>query len=184
MLSGSKPLGELMLTTHAIGNLCHMASLGHNESNIVFRFKGGGPIWCAWNTQHYSDVIMGAMASKITNLMIVYTAVYSGADQRKHQSSASLAFVRGIHRSPVNSPYKGPVTRKKNSFDDVIMNLSTIFTRPHSLPYKKQSWCFLFLVWEWGCLLIEYVWNTTEGGNRTAAMGSVQMQDRSVSSCC
>ena len=48
---------------------------------------------------------------------------YSGADQRKHQSSASLAFVRGIHRWPVNSPHKGPVTRKMFPFDDVIMVL-------------------------------------------------------------
>ena len=55
---------------------------------------------------------MGAIASHITSLTIVYSTVYSGADQRKHQSSASLAFVRGIHRSPVNSPRKGPVTRK------------------------------------------------------------------------
>ena len=44
--------------------------------------------------------------------MIVYSNVYSDADQRKHQSSASLAFVRGIHRGPVNSPHKWPVTRK------------------------------------------------------------------------
>ena len=61
------------------------------------------------------------MASPITSLLIVYTTVYSGADQRKHQSSASLAFVRGIHRRPVNSPHKGPVTRKMFPFDDVIM---------------------------------------------------------------
>ena len=54
---------------------------------------------------HYDDVIMGAMASQITSLTIVYSTVYSGADQRKHQSSASLAFVRGIHRGPVNSPH-------------------------------------------------------------------------------
>ena len=47
--------------------------------------------------------------------------VYSGANQRKHQSSASLAFARGIHRWPVNSPHKGPVTRKIFPFDDVIM---------------------------------------------------------------
>ena len=47
--------------------------------------------------------------------------VYSGADQRKHQSSASLAFVRGIHRWPVNSPHEGPVTQKMFPFDDVIM---------------------------------------------------------------
>ena len=49
------------------------------------------------------------------------STVCSGADQRKHQSSASLAFVRGIHRWPVNSPHKGPVTRKMFPFDDVIM---------------------------------------------------------------
>ena len=45
---------------------------------------------------HYDDVIMGAIASQITSLIIVYSAVYSDADQRKHQSSASLAFVRGF----------------------------------------------------------------------------------------
>ena len=61
---------------------------------------------------HYCDVIMGAVASQITSLMIVYSSVHSDADQRKHQSSASLAFVRGIHRWPVNSPHKWPVTRK------------------------------------------------------------------------
>ena len=70
---------------------------------------------------HYIDVIMGTMASLITSLAIVYSIVYSGADQRKHQSSASLAFVRGIHRWPVNSPHKGQVTRKMSPFDDVIM---------------------------------------------------------------
>ena len=42
---------------------------------------------------------MTAMASQITSLMVVYLTVYSDADQRKHQSSASLAFVRGIHRN-------------------------------------------------------------------------------------
>ena len=68
---------------------------------------------------HYSDVIMGATASQITSLLIVYSTVYSGADQRKHQNSASLDFERGIHRWPVNSPHKGPVTRKMFPFDDV-----------------------------------------------------------------
>ena len=65
---------------------------------------------------------MSAMASPVTSLPIVYSTVYSGADQRKHQSSASLAFVRGIHRWSVNSPHKGPVTRKISQFDDVIMD--------------------------------------------------------------
>ena len=64
---------------------------------------------------------MGTFASQITSLAIVYPTVYSGADQRKHQSSASLAFVWEIHRGPVNSPHKLPVTRKMFPFDDVIM---------------------------------------------------------------
>ena len=64
---------------------------------------------------------MGSIASQITSLTIVYSAVCSGANQRKHQSSASVAFVRGIHWGPVNSPHKWPVTRKIFPFDDVIM---------------------------------------------------------------
>ena len=64
---------------------------------------------------------MGTIASQITSLAIVYSIVYSSAYQRKLQSSASLAFVRGIHRGPVNSPHKWPVTRKMFPFDDVIM---------------------------------------------------------------
>ena len=74
-----------------------------------------------WHNFHHSDVIMDTMASQITSLPIVYATVYSGADQRKHQSSASLSFVRGIHRWPVSSPHKGPVTRRMFPFDDVIM---------------------------------------------------------------
>ena len=65
---------------------------------------------------HHSDIIMRTMASQITSLTIAYSTVCSGADQRKHQSSASLAFVRRIHR------HKEPVTRKMFPFDDVIMH--------------------------------------------------------------
>ena len=79
--------------------------------------------WKSFSFTHYNDVMMGAMASQITSLTIVYSIVYLGADQRKHQSSASLAFVRGIHRCPVNSPHKWAVTRKMFPFDDVIMIL-------------------------------------------------------------
>ena len=76
-----------------------------------------------WNTgSHNGDVIMGAITSQITSLKNVYSIVYSGADQGKHQSSASLAFVWGLHRWPVNSPHKWPVTRKMFPFDDVIMS--------------------------------------------------------------
>ena len=86
-----------------------------------------GPVYIRhWQIKfvHYCDVIMGAVASQITSLMIVYSTVYSDADQRKHQSSASLAFVWGIHLGPVNSPHKWPVTRKMFPFDDVIMTHS------------------------------------------------------------
>ena len=68
---------------------------------------------------HQSDVTMVAMAYQITNLTIVYSSIYSGADQRKHQSSASQAFVRW----PMNSPHKGPVTRKMIPFNDVITSV-------------------------------------------------------------
>ena len=74
-------------------------------------------------TWHYSDVIMSAMASQITGVWTVSPAVCSGADQRKHQSSTSLAFARGVHRWPVDSPHKGSATRKMFLFDDVIMSL-------------------------------------------------------------
>ena len=65
---------------------------------------------------------MGTKVLQITSLTIVYSTVCSGSDQRKHQCSASLAFVRTIHRWPVNSPHKGPVMRRMTPFDDVIMN--------------------------------------------------------------
>ena len=70
---------------------------------------------------HYNDVIMGAMVSQITSIATVYSTVYSSADQRKYQSSASLAFVRGIDRWPVNSPHQSSGTRKIFPFDGVIM---------------------------------------------------------------
>ena len=76
------------------------------------------------------------MASRIISLTIVYITVHSGADQRKHQSSASLAFVRGIHRSPMNSPHKWPVTRKMFSVDDII-----ILTSLHKLKSSLWVWC-------------------------------------------
>ena len=111
---------------------------------------------------------MGTVASQITSLTIVYSSFHSGAHQRKHQSSASLAFVRGIHRWPMNSPHKGPVTRKMFPFDDVIM---VIFQRmrpaaicqldfkTHGQMYFERMFlkcirthmhvCEIVLVWRW-----------------------------------
>ena len=71
---------------------------------------------------HYSDVIMSATASQIIGVSIVYSIFCSSADQRKHQSSVSLGIVTGIRGSAVDSPHKGPVTRKMFLFDDVIMS--------------------------------------------------------------
>ena len=68
-----------------------------------------------------SYAIMSAMEFQIIDVLIVCSTVRSGAGQRKHQHSASLAFVRGIHRWPVDSSLKGPVTPKMYPFDDVIM---------------------------------------------------------------
>ena len=77
----------------------------------------------AWGLtdNHYNDVIMSAMASQITGVSIVYLTASWGADQIKHQSFASLAFVRGIHRWQENSPYKGSVTWKMFPLEDVII---------------------------------------------------------------
>ena len=81
-----------------------------------------------------SDVIMGAMASLILDISIVY----SGADQRKHQSLASLAFARRIHGGPVNSPHKGPVTWNMFPFNDVIMCCSWTYIQV-SFSAKKNN---------------------------------------------
>ena len=89
-------------------------------------------IWCIWQKPwqnwglifvhgHYSDVIMSAIASQITSVSIVCLTVCSAANQWKLQSSASLAFMRGIHRWPANSLHKRPVTQNMFPFDDVIM---------------------------------------------------------------
>ena len=89
-----------------------------NKTNLTTRWG----MLSDTTTTHYSDVIMGAMRSQITGVSIIYSTVGSGADQRKHQRSASLAFVGGIHRWPMNSPHKGPVTREMFPLDDFIMS--------------------------------------------------------------
>ena len=103
----------------------------HYDITIMFvHFQQWDHWFHIWISKHYGDVIMDEIASQITSLTIVYSTVYSDADQRKHQSPPSLAFVREIHRGPVNSPHKWPVTRKMFPFDDVIM----------SPPVVKPTW--------------------------------------------
>ena len=105
--------------------ILHFQKFGHGMHFVVVCFR---PVLSISFRVHYSDVIMGMVTFQITSLMIVYSTIYLGADQRKHQSSTSLAFARGIHRWPVNSPHKWPVTRRIFPFYDVIMSL-------------HQHWC-------------------------------------------
>ena len=93
---------------------------------------------------------MSTMASQVTSLTIVYSTVYSGANQRKHDSSLSLVFVRGNHREPVNFPYKWPVTRKMFPFDDVIMFFCDSYTldfihflRGGFIAFRDIFFCFV-----------------------------------------
>ena len=113
--SGAATVGVIVqITPHYMNTM--IAAMGRYAVWTVRSIDGTGTRF------HYNDVIRGAIASQITSLTIVYSTVYSGGDQRKHQRSASLAFVWGIHRRPVNSPHKWPVTRKMFPFDDVIMH--------------------------------------------------------------
>ena len=99
---------------------CHLIRVTTNLHSI---YTNHPLTYARYNRKHYSDVIMGAMASRITSPRIVYSTVYSGANKRKPQRSTSLTSVRGIHRWPVNSPHKWPVTRKMLPFDDIFMNI-------------------------------------------------------------
>ena len=130
-------------------------NLGKRSSPTVFKW----PLMTPWKgfmvdhrfclvlvylLSHYDDVIMGTIASQITSLTSVYSTVYSGADQSKHQSSASLAFVWGIHRGPVNSPHKWPVTRKMFPFDDVIMLIADFPDCP-----RGSGGAFVLITFSW-----------------------------------
>ena len=125
-IQGSWSSNELKCLDLEIGHQDSISRYSHHGDmsyayHLCFLWPSGRMYLRNYFTCHNNDVIMGAMASQITSLTIVYPTAYSGADQGKHQSSASLAFVRGIHRWPVNSPHKGSVTRKMFPFDDVIM---------------------------------------------------------------
>ena len=135
---GTKPLPEPMMTdrqwnpvTFILGQF-HKRCLNH-QSLISF--------WKLHNLnfiQHYTDVMMTTMAYQITSLTVVYSTVYSDADQRKHQSSASLAFLCvGNSPGPVNSPHKGPVMRKMFPFDDVIMSFPGVKELTMRVKYGK-----------------------------------------------
>ena len=86
------------------------------HSHIIFT-------WCITMTSQWARLRLKSPASRLFTQPFI-----QGVDHRKHQSSASLAFVRGIHRGPVNSPHKWSVTRKMFPFDDVIMYYYTAYS--------------------------------------------------------
>ena len=96
---------------------------------------------------HYIDVIMTTMASQITSLTVVYSTVYSDADHRKHQSSASLAFVWGIHRDRWIPRTKGQLrgkcfhlmTSSWDIFKCVFFNENVWITIKISLTFVPQG---------------------------------------------
>ena len=118
---------------HAI-RLKHMCMHTCKHTNILV----AGMYWNREMHMQYNDVVNSAIASQITSLTIVYSSIYSDTDQSKHQSSVSLAFVRGIHRGPVDSPRKGPVTRKMFPFDDVIMLQAAVRTPQFGMKRNNE----------------------------------------------
>ena len=111
---------------------------GYNQFNIANSTKDTGGMSLQWRHNERDGV-----SNHQLHVTIVYWTVYSGADQRKHQSSASLAFVRGIHLWPVYSPHKGPVTPKMFPFDDVIMVyqcLMWIMASTEGSVYVSVNW--------------------------------------------
>ena len=101
-------------------------------------------------TNHYDDVIMGAIAFQITSLTIVSSTAYSDADQRKHQSSASLAFVQRIHREAGEFPalWQMASDAEISPFNDVIIKIT------RRTPRVPTSPCLIWGRWNRNSLAI------------------------------
>ena len=107
---------------------------------------------CPASCCHYNNVIMGAIASQITSLTIIYSTDYSGADQRKHKSSALLAFVGGIQRGQVNSMLghqnaqllsERPIHEKRN------VQLTIFWSKWRKKQLGVLVWCWITNIY-WG----------------------------------
>ena len=127
---------------------------------------------------------MSTMAYQIIRLTIVYSIVYSGADHRKHQSSALLAFVGGIHWWQVDSPHKGPVTRKmfhlmtSSLYDwvgfvatnpDVAIKVSHFSTHPRT----RLNICYYIVLRPWMIHSPEHNWENMSIHMKTSCHGSI-----------
>ena len=103
------------------------------------------------NCGHNSDVILSMMVSQITGILIVCLTICTSTAQRKYLSFVSLAFVRGIHWSPADSPHKGPLMWKLFPFDDAIMETYQLFALQVLVPYiyGTETWSSLSLQLSW-----------------------------------
>ena len=126
-------IGSSLLSTKEETNyLCHLSVVEWYKMQVDIMLSENNATcqglmkYMPYYQIHYNDVIMSVMVSQITSL---YSTVYSRTDQRKHESSMSLAFVWRIHRWLVNSLHKGPVMRKMFPFDDVIMIAQIWYTQ-------------------------------------------------------
>ena len=122
----------------------------HAQMNL----RGSKHMWVL--PRHYDDVIMGAIASQISSLTDVYSTVYSDADQRKHQSSASLAFVWGIHRGHICTATitwrMGSIIRQKYLFQNHLMSYSTLLFST-KIFRRAQMTCILSSICPWARIL-------------------------------
>ena len=127
----------------------------HKNLNLVHIIVCSNPLieiglYKHWiqNIYHYGDVIMGMIGSQITSLTIVNSTVYSDADQRKHQSSASLAFVWGIHRDRwiprTKGQQRGKCFHLMTSSCDVHTCWATLQCKAHLSRYRN---CLIFIMW-------------------------------------
>ena len=150
LASGNKPshINGLMQKRRNSMHILHKSYYGSRSSATAIHVTqslachGAMDMWTSSARRiYYSDVIMGAMASQITSLTFIYPTVYSGANQRKHQISPSLAFVRGIHRWPVNSPHKMPVTVENVSmYKHRLGRPIAIKTPPYPIGFGPAEW--------------------------------------------
>ena len=127
--------------------------------SLIFNRTGWSEVILAPHGRgHYNDVIMTTMASQITSLTVVYSTVYSDADQRKHQKLRVTGLCVGNSPGLVNSPYKGPVMRKMFPFDDVIML--------RKMCRKKVDWYYTNFPIKRRCYKCDQLRFGTRGCNR------------------
>ena len=147
-LFGAKPLPEQMLTDCQLDPWEHTSVKFESKYKIFFREDAFENVVCEmaitlqWRHNGRDGV------SNYQPLDCLLNRLFRRRS-KKHQSSASLVFVWGIHRWPVNSPHKGPVTRKMLPFDDVIMilyrgEMSQTVSERLMFPHSIYTGCEMF----------------------------------------